>query len=136
MIEKYQSVSGKLHDARFYGFLLDFNPETFKLNVLLYIHIFSDFDSEKYCLEKALVIFENASIQKLKIINDLNSGQFFIVDVIASDLGGGKHKFNMIFDDSSIELELIADNMIIAPSGAIEEKNTQLLATNWKNLFN
>lgn len=40
MSEKIDQLLGYLHDARLYGFLLDVDPKTFDLNVLLYIHIF------------------------------------------------------------------------------------------------
>lgn len=135
MINKFDSLF-RLHDARLYGFLLDSDPKNFSLNVLLYAHLFSDFESDKYSLEKALVVFENASIEKFSITNDLSSGQFYITECIAYDLGSDKFKFIFKFNDSTIELILIAENMKLITSGVVEEKEDQFLTTNWVNLFN
>ena len=90
----------KLHDSRLYGFLLDWDSKLCKLNVLLYIHIFSEFnfELETYSLEKALVVFENASIDRFSIINDLGSGQFYINKYSVVDLGSGKYQFIFEFD--------------------------------------
>lgn len=44
MIENFYKYLGALHDARLYGFLLDWNPELWKFDIILYVHIFSDFD--------------------------------------------------------------------------------------------
>ena len=93
MIENFYKYLGALHDARLYGFLLDWNPELWKFDVILYVHIFSDFDCEleQYSLKKALVTFENASIDKFSITNDLSCGQFYIIDYEVKDLGNGKY---------------------------------------------
>ncbi|ENU24181.1 hypothetical protein F993_01497 [Acinetobacter proteolyticus] len=135
MNKKIYQLLGELHDARLYGFLLDVDPKTFSLNVLLYVHIFSTFEDEKYSLEKALVIFEKASIHKFSITNDLSSGQFYIVDCIVKDFGNEKFKFIFTFNDPSIELILIAENMRIKNSGVVEEKDEQFLPTNWLKLL-
>ncbi|WP_228270382.1 hypothetical protein [Acinetobacter colistiniresistens] len=135
MNKKIDQLLGRVHDARLYGFLLDVDPKTFSLNVLLYIHIFSTFEDEKYSLEKALVVFEKASIHKFSITNDLSSGQFYVVDCIVKDLGNEKFKFIFTFNDPSIELVLIAENMRIKTSGIVEKKDEQFLPTNWFKLL-
>ncbi|USA45197.1 hypothetical protein NDN11_10695 [Acinetobacter sp. C26M] len=135
MDKKVYHLLGNLHDARLYGFLLDVDPQTFSLNVLLYVHIFSTFEDEKYSLEKALVVFEKASIHKFSITNDLSGGQFYIVDCIVKDFGNEEFKFIFTFNDPSIELILIAENMSIKTSGIVEEKDEQLLPTNWLKLL-
>jgi len=135
MINKLDSLLSRLHDARLYGFLLDIEPKNFTLNVLLYIHLFSDFDSGKYSLEKALVVFENALIEKFSITNDLTNGQFYIVDCIGNDLGSNKFRFTFTFNDPSIELVLLAENIFIKSSELIEHEEEQFLATNWTNLL-
>jgi hypothetical protein len=135
MINKFDSFLSKLHDARLYGFLLDIDPKNFTLNVLLYIHLFSDFDSGKYSLEKGLLVFDNASIEKLSITNDLSSGQFYIIDCIVEIFNCERFKFTFTFNDSSIELILTAENMKLITSELVEEKEDQLLSTNWINLF-
>ncbi|ESK54895.1 hypothetical protein [Acinetobacter tjernbergiae] len=136
MINRFGSSPGKLHDARLYGFLLDLDPKTFNLNVLLYIHLFSDFKSNKYCLEKGLVVFENASIDKFSITNDLGSGQFYIIDYVVENLGNEKFKFTFAFNDSSIDLVITAENIKLITSGLVEEKEEQFLPTDWLNLLN
>ncbi|WP_312049233.1 hypothetical protein [Acinetobacter courvalinii] len=135
MINKFDSILSRLHDARLYGFLLDIEPKNFTSNVLLYIHLFSDFDLGKYSLEKGLLVFENASIEKLSIANDLSSGQFYIIDCIVNDLGNNKFRFSFTFNDPSIRLDLIAENIFIKSSGLVEQKEEQFLATNWTNLL-
>jgi len=138
MINKFEKIISQLHDARLFGFLLDINPNTMDLNLILYVQIFSDYDcdSELYSLEKALVVFERASITKLSIHNDLSNGQFFITDIIIEKLLDDKFTFNFIFNDSSIELILVAENINLISSGKIEQKDWQFLPTNWQNLFN
>lgn len=137
MTDKFDKYLGKLHDSRLYGFLLNWDPVLWKFDVILYIHIFSDFDSEleQYSLEKALVTFENASIDKFSITNDLYCGQFYIIDYIVKDLGNGKYQFIFEFNDEIPELVLTAKNMHITTSGVVESKNDQFLATNWSKLF-
>lgn len=137
MIENFYKYLGALHDARLYGFLLDWNPESWKFDVILYVHIFSDFDCEleQYSLEKALVTFENASIDKFSITNDLNCGQFYIIDYEVKDLGNGKYQFIFEFNDTVPELIITAENMQLTTSGVVVEKNEQHLATNWSKLF-
>ncbi|KXO80473.1 hypothetical protein AYK86_10545 [Acinetobacter venetianus] len=127
----------KLHDSRLYGFLLDWDSKLCKLNVLLYIHIFSEFnfELETYSLEKALVVFENASIDRFSIINDLSSGQFYINKYSVVDLGSGKYQFIFDFDSSIPELAITAENILIKSSGFIKEEDKQFLSTNWLKLF-
>lgn len=134
MINKFDSLLSRLHDARLYGFLLDFVPKNFTLNVLLYVHLFSDFEDEKYSLEKALVAFENASIEKFSIINDLSSGQFYIIDCVVNSLECGRFKFIFTFNDPAIALILTAENIKLTTSEEVEKKEDQLLTTNWLNL--
>lgn len=137
MTNKFDNFLGVLHDSRLYGFLLDWNTELWKFNVILYVHIFSDFnfELERYSLEKALVIFENASIDKLCITNDLTCGQFYIIDYEVKDLGNGKYQFIFEFNSSTPELVVTAENMRISSSGLIEEKDDQFLSTDWGKLF-
>lgn len=135
MNEKIDQLLGCLHDARLYGFLLDIDPKTFNLNVLLYIHIFSCFENEKYSLEKALVVFEKASIYKFSITNDLSSGQFYIVDYNVKYLENHMFEFTCDFNDPSITLVLVAENMRVKTSGTVEEKDEQLISTNWNKLL-
>ena len=131
MTDKFDKYLGVLHDSRLYGFLLDWNPELWKFDVILYIHIFSDFDFEleRYSLEKALVTFENASIDKFSITNDLYCGQFYITQYDVNDLGNGKYQFIFEFNDEIPELVLTAENMRITTSGVVEVKDEQFLAT-------
>ncbi|MDF2418003.1 hypothetical protein GWP85_10865 [Acinetobacter beijerinckii] len=135
MSEKIDQLLGYLHDARLYGFLLDVDPKTFNLNVLLYIHIFSYFENEKYSLEKALVVFEKASIHKFSITNDLSSGQFYIVNCTVKYMLNQKLEFTFSFNDPSIALVLIAENMRIKTSSVVEEKDEQFIPTNWNKLL-
>ncbi|SDB88769.1 hypothetical protein [Acinetobacter boissieri] len=138
MIDKFEKIISHLHDARLFGLLLDINPNTMDLNLILYVQIFSDYDCDNdlYLLEKALVVFEKASINKLSINNDLSNGQFFITDIVIEKLLDDKFTFNFIFNDSSIELVLVAKSINLFSSGKIEEKDWQFLPTNWQNLFN
>lgn len=136
MIEKFEKIISQLHDARLFGFLIDTNPNTMDFNLILYVQIFSDYDCDLYSLEKALVVFESASINKLSIDNDLSSGQFFITDIVIKKLSDDKFTFNFIFNDSSIELILVSENLNLISSGKVEKKDWQLLPTNWQNLFN
>ncbi|MBF7689354.1 hypothetical protein [Acinetobacter pollinis] len=138
MIDKFEKIISQLHDARLFGFLIDINPNTMDSNLILYVQIFSDYDfnSELYSLEKALVVFECSSINRLSIDNDLSNGQFFITDIIIEKLLDDKFTFNFIFNDSSIELILVAENINLISSGKIEKKDWQFLPTNWQNLFN
>ncbi|WP_151980301.1 hypothetical protein [Acinetobacter guerrae] len=135
MIVKFDQYLGTLHDARLYGFLLDWNPELWKFDVILYVHLFSDFEAEKYSLEKALVIFENASIDKFNITNDTTFGQFYIVEYDVKDLGNGKYQFTFEFNEPIPELVITAKNMIIKTSGLVEQKEDQFLPTNWNKLL-
>lgn len=137
MTDKFDKYLGKLHDSRLYGFLLNWDPELWKFDVILYIHIFSDFDTEleRYSLEKALVTFENASIDKFSITNDLTCGQFYIIQFDVVDLGNGKYQFTFEFNKAIPELVITAKNMHITTSGVVETKNDQFLATNWSKLF-
>jgi len=135
MIENFEKIISKLHDARLFGFLLDSNPNTMDLNFILYVQIFSDYNCELYSLEKAFIVFEKASIAKLSITNDLFNGQFFINDIVAEQSKNEKFIFNFIFDDPSIELILISENVNLISSGVVEENNIQFLPTNWRGLF-
>ena len=54
LIHKFNSMINQLHDARVFGILFDNNPLTQDLSLILYVQIFSDFESEKYTLEKGL----------------------------------------------------------------------------------
>ena len=90
---------------------------------------------EQYSLEKALVTFENASIDKFSITNDLSCGQFYIIDYEVKDLGNDKYQFVFEFNDTVPELIITAENMRITTSGVVVEKNEQHLATNWSKLF-
>lgn len=138
MIEKFSEYLGDLHDSRLYGFLLDWDSVLGKFNVILYVHIFSNFhfELERYSLEKALIIFENASIDKFSINHDLSCGQFYIVECSVRDLENGKYQFIFEFDESMpIELVITAENVRIKSSGLIEEKDEQFLPTNWAKLF-
>ena len=89
----------------------------------------------QYSLEKALVTFENASIDKFSITNDLSCGQFYIIDYEVKDLGNGKYQFIFEFNDTVPELIITAENMQLTTSGVVVEKNEQHLATNWSKLF-
>jgi hypothetical protein len=135
MISNFEKIISILHDARLFGFLLDSNPNTMDLNFILYVQIFSDYNYELYSLEKAFIVFEKTSITKLSINNDLSGGQFFINDIIIEQLKDGKFTFNFIFDDTSIELILISENINIINSGLIKENNIQFLPTNWRKLL-
>lgn len=135
MIDNFEKIISKLHDARLFGFLLDSNPNTMDLNFILYVQIFSDYNCELYSLEKAFIVFEKASITKLSINNDLFNGQFFINDIIIEQSKNEKFTFNFIFDDPSIELILISENINLITSGIVEENNIQFLPTNWRGLF-
>ncbi|NUF32254.1 hypothetical protein HUN28_18910 [Acinetobacter oleivorans] len=135
MISKFDNVLGILHDARFYGFLLDSNPKTFNLNVLLYIHIFSNFESGKYSLEKGLVTFENSVINRFTITDDLSSGQFYITDYDIEDSDNNRFKFTFFFNNPSIELVLTAVRIKITRAGFSEESDEQFLPTNWIKLL-
>lgn len=135
MIDNFEKIISKLHDARLFGFLLDSNPTSMEVKFILYVQLFSDYDCELYSLEKALLIFETPSVTKLRINDDLFNGQFFITDILIQHLEDRKFIFNFIFDDSSIELVIIAENMNLISSGLIEENNIQFLATNWQGLF-
>lgn len=90
---------------------------------------------EQYSLEKALVTFENASIDKFSITNDLSCGQFYIIDYEVKDLGNDKYQFVFEFNKTVPELVITAENMRITSSGVVVEKNEQHLATNWSKLF-
>lgn len=90
---------------------------------------------EQYSLEKALVTFENASIDKFSITNDLSCGQFYIIDYEVKDLGNDKYQFVFEFNKTVPELVITAENMRITTSGVVVEKNEQHLATNWSKLF-
>lgn len=132
----------QLHDARVFGILFDNNPLTQDLSLILYVQIFSDFESEKYTLEKGLIVFEEALIDNLSIIKDLSYGQFFItsIDFVDCglwivDCGNGTFNFIFTFDDSIIKLALSATNINLIKSGIIEQKNEQFLSTEWKNLL-
>lgn len=135
MISKFDNVLGVLHDARFYGFLLDSNPKTFNLNVLLYIHIFSNFESGKYSLEKGLVTFENSIINRFTINDDLSSGQFYITDYDIEDSDNNRFKFTFFFNNPSMELVLTARSIKIIRAGFREENDQQFLPTNWIKLL-
>lgn len=125
----------QLHDARVFGILFDNNPLTQDLSLILYVQIFSDFESEKYTLEKGLIVFEEALIDNLSIIKDLSYGQFFITSIDFVDYGNGRFNFIFTFDDSIIKLALSATNINLIKSGIIEQKNEQFLSTEWKNLL-
>ncbi|WP_336170558.1 hypothetical protein [Acinetobacter sp. 161(2023)] len=135
MISKFDNVLGVLHDARLYGFLLDSNPKTFNLNVLLYIHIFSNFESGKYFLEKGLVTFENSVINRFTITDDLSSGQFYITDYDIEDLNNNRFKFTFFFNNPSMELVLSARSIKITRAGFHKENDEQFLPTNWIKLL-
>lgn len=137
MINKFDEILSKLHDARLFGFFLDHDPSTMDLNFILYVQIFSDynFELELYSLEKAFIIFEKTSINKLSINNDLLGGQFFITDIVVEQLDDGKFTFKFIFNDTSIELILISNNVHLIGSGIIKENNIQFLPTNWKSIL-
>ncbi|OTG66667.1 hypothetical protein [Acinetobacter silvestris] len=137
MINKFDELISKLHDARLFGFLLDHDPNTMDLNLILYVQIFSDynFELELYSLEKTFIIFEKTSINKLSINNDLFSGQFFITDIVVEQLEDKKFKYNFFFNVTSIELILISENVHLISSGIIKENNIQFLPTNWKSLL-
>lgn len=79
--------------------------------------------------------FENASIDKFSITNDLSCGQFYIIDYEVKDLGNGKYQFVFEFNKTVPELVITAENMRITTSGVVVEKNEQHLATNWSKLF-
>ena len=135
MTYKFDKFIDALHDARLFGFLLDFEPHTFNLNLILYVQLFSDYENGKYSIEKGLAIFEKASIHKLSIIEDLNSAQFYIVDIEIKDLENAKFMFTFKFNEPSIELVLIAENLNIRTSGFIEENEEQFLPSIWNNLL-
>lgn len=135
MIDNFEKIISELHDARLFGFLLDSNPNTMEVKFILYVQLFSDYDCELYSLEKALLIFETPSVTKLRINDDLFNGQFFITDILIQQLEDRKFNFNFIFNDSSIELVIIAENMNLISSGMMEENNIQFLETNWQGLF-
>lgn len=136
MINNFEKLTAQLHDARLFGFLLDSNPKTMDLNFILYVQIFSDYNCELYSLEKALIVFEKASITKLRINNDLFGGQFFVTDIVVEQLKEGKLEFNFVFNDTSIELILTSENVRLISSGQVEENNVQFLPTNWEGLLN
>lgn len=79
--------------------------------------------------------FENASIDKFSITNDLSCGQFYIIDYEVKDLGNDKYQFVFEFNKTVPELVITAENMRITSSGVVVEKNEQHLATNWSKLF-
>ena len=135
MINKFNSLINQLHDARVFVILFDNNPLTYDLNLILYVQIFSDFESEKYTLEKGLIVFEEALIDNFSIIKDLSYGQFFITGIDFVDCGNGRFNFILTFDDSIIKLALSATNINLIMSGIIEQKNEQFLSTEWKNLL-
>ena len=135
MINKFNSLINQLHDARVFVILFDNNPLTYDLNLILYVQIFSDFESEKYTLEKGLIVFEEALIDNFSIIKDLSYGQFFITGIDFVDCGNGRFNFIFTFDDSIIKLALSATNINLIMSGIIEQKNEQFLSTEWKNLL-
>ncbi|RYY80399.1 MAG: hypothetical protein EOO69_03140 [Moraxellaceae bacterium] len=135
MINNFEKIISKLHDARLFGFLLDSNPNSMEVKFILYVQLFSDYDCELYSLEKALLIFETPSVTKLSINDDLFNGQFFITDILIQQLEDRKFTFNFIFNDSSIELVIIAENMNLISSGIVEENNIQFLSTNWRGLL-
>jgi len=135
MINDFEKTISKLHDARLFGFLLDSNPNTMEVKFILYVQLFSDYDCELYSLEKALLIFETPSVTKLSINDDLFSGQFFITNILIKQLEDRKFSFNFIFDDSSIELIIIAEDMNLITSGIVEENNIQFLPTNWGGIL-
>lgn len=135
MINNFEKIISRLHDARLFGFLLDSNPNTMDLNFILYVQIFSDYNDELYSLEKAFIIFEKTTITKLSINNDLFGGQFFITDILVEQLEDEKFTFNFIFNDTSIELILISKNIDLINSGLITENRIQFLPTNWKSLL-
>lgn len=135
MINNFEKIISELHDARLFGFLLDSNPNTMEVKFILYVQLFSDYDCELYSLEKALLIFETPSVTKLSINDDLFSGQFFITNILIKQLEDRKFSFNFIFNDSSIELIIIAENMNLITSGIVEENNIQFLPTNWQSIF-
>ena len=135
MIKKFEKIISELHDARLFGFLLDNSPNSMEVKFILYVQLFSDYDCELYSLEKALLIFETPSVTKLSLNDDLFHGQFFITDILIQQLEDGKFTFHFVFDDSSIELIIIAENMNVIRSGVIEEKPFQFLPTNWRKLL-
>lgn len=121
MINDFEKIISELHDARLFGFLLDSNPNTMEVKFILYVQLFSDYDCELYSIEKALLIFEAPSVTKLSINDDLFSGQFFITNILIKQLEDRKFSFNFIFDDSSIELIIIAEDMNLITSGIVEK---------------
>lgn len=135
MIDNFEKIISKLHDARLFGFLIESNPNSMEVKFILYVQLFSDYERELYSLEKALLIFETPSVTKLNINDDLFNGQFFITDILIQQPEDRKFTFNFVFDDSSVELVITAENMNLISSGMIEENNIQFLPTNWQGLF-
>lgn len=135
MKNNFDFIAGMAHDARVFGFLFDSNYQTLKLNFILYIQIFGDFDSGKFYLEKAFLIFENAKISKLNITDDIYAGQFYVTDIQTKQLENGEFIFEFTFNDSSIDLTLIAENLKLVQSGNVQKEDIQFLNTNWMNLL-
>lgn len=82
-------------------------------------------------MKKSLLSSKKASIHKLSIDNDLDGGQFFIVDIMVERLQDNKFEFN----DSSIELIIISEDLNLITSGTAEQNDWQFLPTNWKNIL-
>lgn len=135
MINEFDEAISHLHDARLHGFLLDSDPKCLDLNFILYVQFFLDYNCEKYEIEKGFVVFENAIINQLSILNEKDGGQFYIIDIEVEKLRSGKFKFSFSFNDPSVTLILISDNMKITKSGRIETNDLQFLPTNWLKLL-
>ncbi|MHA3104175.1 hypothetical protein [Acinetobacter sp. ANC 3791] len=135
MKNNFDLIAGMAHDSRVFGFLFDSNYQTLKLNFILYIQLFGDFDSGKFSLEKAFLVFENTKISKLNITDDIYAGQFYITDIQTKQLENGEFIFEFNFNDSSIELTLIAENLKLVQSGNVQKEDIQFLNTNWMNLL-
>lgn len=135
MTNDFDETISYLHDARVYGFFLDSDPNTLNLNFTLYVQLFLNYNSEKYELEKGLLVFENAMINQLSILNDKDGGQFYIIHITVEQLSDGKFKFDFSFNDPSVNLILISDNMQLNKSGKLETNNFQFLPTNWTKLL-
>lgn len=135
VINEFDETISHLHDARLHGFLLDSDPKSLDLNFILYVQFFLDYNCEKYEIEKGFVVFENAMINQLSILNEKDGGQFYIIDIAVEQLSSGKFKFSFSFNDPSVSLILISDNMKITKSGRIETNDLQFLPTNWLKLL-